>query len=74
MTEFRAAKGLFEESSDRCKLKEGDQTSYENVISYVHLDFKASCKISCIRLRIPFTVISFIYCFCYLVIYFLNLA
>ncbi|CAG9540668.1 unnamed protein product [Cercopithifilaria johnstoni] len=31
MTEFRAAKGLFEESDDRCKMNKDDQKSNENL-------------------------------------------
>ncbi|VBB31460.1 unnamed protein product [Acanthocheilonema viteae] len=31
MTEFRAAKGLFEESDNRCKMKKEDERSHENL-------------------------------------------
>ncbi|VDN88919.1 unnamed protein product [Brugia pahangi] len=45
MTEFQAAKGLFEEPDNRCKVNEEDQKSSENVIDFLQLDFRFVPKI-----------------------------
>ncbi|KAK6108856.1 hypothetical protein QQG55_33670 [Brugia pahangi] len=42
MTEFQAAKGLFEEPDNRCKVNEEDQKSSENVIDFLQLDFRCT--------------------------------
>uniref|UniRef100_A0A1I7VXE8 Pecanex-like protein n=1 Tax=Loa loa TaxID=7209 RepID=A0A1I7VXE8_LOALO len=38
MTEFRAAKRLFEEPDDHCNVNKEDQRSHENAIGYMQLD------------------------------------
>nr|CDP98460.1 Bm4553, isoform f [Brugia malayi] len=42
MTEFQAAKGLFEEPDNRCKVNEEDQKNSENVTDFLQSDFRCT--------------------------------